>query len=266
MTSNFFDRVDMPNRFVYQRDVTPFCSHSTVLFAILGYLLSILLLQALMRGRPPISLGFLSKIHNLNLCIGSLIMFMGAAYEAYKEYNHTGSAQFLVCLPMGFQPKGGVYFWSYVYYLSKFYEFLDTAILVLRGKGLNFLHVFHHAFVILMAYLWLDAAQSLQTLGLLANTAIHVVMYLYYFLVSCGYKPAWKQLVTKSQIVQFLISFISLIPFMSYHMSNLEGCSGVGALLFNAMFNFALIMLFGNFFKNAYSANGSAKNANNKSD
>jgi hypothetical protein len=37
--------------------------------------------------------------------------------------------------------------------------------------------VFHHSIVVVMAYLWLEAAQSLQQIALLTNTGIHVMMY-----------------------------------------------------------------------------------------
>lgn len=30
--------------------------------------------------------------------------------------------------------QGGLYFWSYVYYLSKYYELLDTVVLILKVK------------------------------------------------------------------------------------------------------------------------------------
>lgn len=33
-------------------------------------------------------------------------------------------------------PQGGLYFWSYIYYLSKFYEFFDTILNVLKVRYL----------------------------------------------------------------------------------------------------------------------------------
>lgn len=60
--------------------------------------------------------------------------------------------------------------------LSQFYELLDTVLRVLKAQPLSFLHLFHHAVVLLMSYGWLQFAQSLQVIGLLTNTGIHVVM------------------------------------------------------------------------------------------
>jgi len=236
--------------FRYDPSVTPFCERKTVLIISVSYVLVMLILQEFRRGKRPMDLGPIPKLHNINLCLGSLAMFLGAAYEAYKEYQVANDARFIFCLPIGFEVKGALYFWSYIYYLSKYYELFDTVILVLRGKGLNFLHVFHHAFVIMMAYLWLECAQSLQTIALLTNTFIHVIMYMYYFLVSCGYHPSWKKLITQAQIVQFIFSFMCLVPFGLHYRDG--GCSGSAALLFNAAFNAALIVLFGNFFKKSY--------------
>ena len=73
-----------------------------------------------------------------------------------------------------------------------------------QAKKLTFLHVFHHATVVPMAWLWLHSSQSLQTVALLTNTFVHVVMYYYYYRSSIGSPPRWKKLVTNIQIVQFV--------------------------------------------------------------
>lgn len=39
----------------------------------------------------------------------------------------------------------GVSFWGWFFYLSKFYEVLDTAIILLKGKRSSFLQTYHHA-------------------------------------------------------------------------------------------------------------------------
>lgn len=65
-------------------------------------------------------------------------------------------------MPQDTQPKGQLFFWSYMYYLSKYYEFIDTLLLLLRKKATSALHVFHHALVLLMAWLWVDQVQTLQ--------------------------------------------------------------------------------------------------------
>ena len=48
-------------------------------------------------------------------------------------------------------------------------------------------------------------------------------------------------------------SFVNAIPFIYLHCTKPGGCGGKAALLFNATFNLALVLLFGNFFKRNYS-------------
>ena len=38
------------------------------------------------------------------------------------------------CADVSYDLQGGLYFWSYVYYLSKFYEFFDTILNVLKVR------------------------------------------------------------------------------------------------------------------------------------
>lgn len=83
--------------------------------------------------------------------------------------------------------------------------------LFMQKKPLSFLHVFHHATVIPMAYFWLADAQSLQQIALLTNTFIHVLMYFYYFLCSLGRGPNWKRLITNAQIVQFVFRYATSV-------------------------------------------------------
>ena len=59
-----------------------------------------------------------------------------------------------------------------------------------------------HTQVLLMAWFWLEYAQSLQFIGLLFNTSVHVVMYYYYFRRVLGWPVWWKRYVTTFQIVQ----------------------------------------------------------------
>ena len=78
---------------------------------------------------------------------------------------------------------------AYAYYLSKYVELLDTVILALKGKPLSFLHVFHHASMPIMCWLWIVDRQSMQEIALLTNTLIHVIMYYYYYRCAVGKPP-----------------------------------------------------------------------------
>jgi GNS1/SUR4 family len=131
--------------------------------------------------------------------------------HAPQQHQARGSLDFFFCIPPQTAPRGRLFLWSYVYYLSKFWEFVDTLFLLLKKKPTSFLHVFHHALVVVMAWLWVDQAQTLHWAGLLINTAVHVVMYSYYFETVWGKSPWWKRCITSFQIIQFATRCVTAI-------------------------------------------------------
>ena len=163
------------------------------------YVAVIMLLNAVMKQ------GFATKplqaVHNLILCLGSLAMFAGTLLETVRRSNEEGSARWLFCEDVKTEARGGLWFWSYVYYLSKYYELLDTVLQLLKGRPPPHfaLHVYHHAVVLLMAHSWLEYVQTLSFIGLLFNTLVHVIMYYYYFLRVLGYEVWWKKYVTQAR-------------------------------------------------------------------
>ena len=100
---------------------------------------------------------------------------------------HSGPA-WIVCEDPTTEPKGPLFFWSYMYFLSKFYELLDTVLQMLKGRRPPhyFLHVYHHVVVMFTTWGWLEYGMTLQYIGMLWNTFVHVVMYYYYYLKSQG--------------------------------------------------------------------------------
>ncbi len=95
-------------------------------------------------------------LHNAILCILSAAMFLGAGYEAYRRIRYslfcrpgqrirapahavlhcrTDGVRWMFCEETSKEAKGAIYFWTYVYYLSKFQEFIDTFFKVSRPGG-----------------------------------------------------------------------------------------------------------------------------------
>jgi len=99
----------------------------------------------------------------------------------------------------------------YIYYLSKFSEFIDTFCFVARKKfnQVSTLHVIHHG--IMPMSVW-PGARFLpgghSSFFSLFNVSVHIVMYFYYMLAAFGpqYQKYlwWKQYLTTLQIVQFV--------------------------------------------------------------
>ncbi|KAL3909837.1 MAG: hypothetical protein SGPRY_009284 [Prymnesium sp.] len=174
-------------------------------------------------------------------------MAVATLREALRRSASEGSGRWLFCENPHAQPDGPLYFCSYLYYLSKYYELLDTALQLLKGRAPPHfgLHVYHHSLVLLMAWGWLEYVQSLQYIGLLFNTSVHVVMYYYYFLKAKGVDVWWKRFVTKFQIFQFAISLCCFCVTAAMIANGAE-CAGTGMLLLNLVFNVTLLFQFSN--------------------
>ncbi|KAK7412071.1 hypothetical protein VNO78_03517 [Psophocarpus tetragonolobus] len=196
----------------------------------------------------------MSAVHNLILLLLSLVMGLGCGLSLV---THTPDLRWAVCFPQGTPPRGPLFFWAYMFYLSKILEFLDTLFIVVSGsmRRLSFLHVYHHATVVLMCYIWLNTSQSLFPIALLTNASVHVIMYSYYFLCAIGIRPSWKRALTNCQILQFLFSFAVSLLMLHFHFSSPSGCSGISGWCFNALFNASLFALFLNFHRKSYAHN-----------
>ncbi|PWA33546.1 hypothetical protein CCH79_00007447, partial [Gambusia affinis] len=97
--------------------------------------------------------------------------------------------------------------------LSGGIEYLDTVFFILRKKfnQVTFLHVYHHCTMFTLWWIgikWVAGGQSF--FGAHMNALIHVLMYLYYGLASCGPKIQkylwWKKYLTIIQMVQFHVT------------------------------------------------------------
>lgn len=181
---------------------------------------------------------------NLFLAIFSLIgAYRTMPHLLYKLFVHQHDEfgwTYTFCeTPMRYYGSGAVGFASVWFVYSKFFEFFDTAILVLRKKPVGFLHWFHHATVLLFCW---DAYRTHQTTGLYfiaMNYFVHAIMYFYYFLTACGYRPKWAPIVTTLQIVQMVIGM--LVSFWHYYLKQYSGRRCHGSVT-NLHFCFAMYL------------------------
>ena len=136
--------------FAWTEGVTPLADKRVVGVTVVAYVAGVLFLKRAMGSSKLSSLGPLPTIHNLILCVWSLAMFVGTALAAVEESSSAssgsggrggrggggagGDASWMLCFPPGTTPTGKLFYWSYVYYVSKFYELLDTVLLVLKGR------------------------------------------------------------------------------------------------------------------------------------
>ncbi|KAI2788660.1 hypothetical protein POX_e06681 [Penicillium oxalicum] len=114
---------------------------------------------------------------------------------------------------------------SYVgwwFYISKFYEIVDTLIILARGKKSSTLQTYHHAGVIICGWATIVYESPLGAIGVFLNSAIHTLMYTYFTLQTLGISVpmSFKRTLTKLQLAQFFIGWIwgYTYLFMSYRI------------------------------------------------
>ncbi|KAL8400390.1 hypothetical protein RB594_000689 [Gaeumannomyces avenae] len=116
----------------------------------------------------------------------------------------------------------GLAFYGWIFYLSKFYEVLDTFIILAKGKLSSTLQTYHHAGA--MMCMWAGMRYMSAPIWMFAfyNSGIHAMMYTYYTITAFSIRvPVFiKRSLTTMQITQFLIgaSYAMLHSFVSYNI------------------------------------------------
>ena len=164
----------------------------------------------------------------------------------------------------------GVHFWVWNFYVSKYYELLDTAILLLKGKPSSFLQTFHHSGSIMGMWIMTTTHAPAAWIFVLFNSFIHTIMYFYYTLTCLGYRPTWKRILTTMQIIQFLVGnplgliyavLPGCLPLENIPPENVIGQilgtqlrSLYACLFVNTFFISSLVILFTDFSRKTYGA------------
>jgi elongation of very long chain fatty acids protein 6 len=148
--------------------------------------------------------------------------------------------------------SGPLGLWIMLFTFSKIPELFDTVLLVLKGKSVEFLHWFHHATV--LWYSW-DAYSSQSSMGIyfaLMNFYVHFIMYFYFYLTACGYKPVWAKLVTLLQISQMFAGAGVCLMVLYYKLSDYECRVGNANLVGGLAIYASYLILFVKFAQKRY--------------
>ena len=141
-----------------------------------------------------------------------------------------------------------------IFYVSKYWEFVDTWILVLKGKKPSFLQVYHH--VGICFNMWVGSATQSAWLIIVVclNSVIHTLMYTYFLIktVSPATKIESAKYLTKAQIGQFFIGCFTGAPILILGDSCVTQSSWFG-IAFMQAYAWGLIALFMAFSKRKYS-------------
>ncbi|KAJ6017439.1 fatty acid elongase [Penicillium sp. IBT 35674x] len=135
------------------------------------------------------------------------------------EFGSSESPELLGSMPMTFMDhpnhiwSAGASYFSWFFYISKFYEVFDTFIILAKGKQSSFLQTYHHAGVMLCMWASVRYASPPALVGILLNSAIHTLMltrgiqYTYFSITALGFRVpvSIKRSLTTLQIGQFLL-------------------------------------------------------------
>ncbi|OIV94772.1 hypothetical protein TanjilG_12985 [Lupinus angustifolius] len=218
-----------------------------------------LIFSFLLRRTRPVPLGPLPALHSLSMSLISVTIFVGIFLSAVAEIRDTRwfwrrsitPFQWLLCFPLGTRPSGRVFFWSYVFYLSRFLHMLRTVFIILRRRKLALFQLFNHSISTFMSFIWLEFSQSFQVLAILFTTFAYSVMYGYRFWTAIGLKSACFNFELNCQIVLLGFNLVSHVGVLLLHFFK-GGCNGIGAWVFNSVLNGAILFLFLNFYVRLY--------------
>ena len=234
------------------------------------YFLSLFVLRLFMKNRPAYCMDKLLATHNFLLCIFSAILSLGQAYEAYRMITEKGLYH-LYCGTFDNNYDYRMARWCIAFYLSKYYELLDTVFLILRKKPLTLLHVFHHALVIPISWMAVHSEIYMGWITAYNNATIHVFMYYYFGVYALGQRPYWKKYLTSLQIIQFILDISTSIPFIIIYFLGYPCRGELYAWVIANLAGFSLLVLFMQFFQRTYTTpqganNTPTRNSNPKKD
>ncbi|KID80083.1 uncharacterized protein G6M90_00g013010 [Metarhizium brunneum] len=114
----------------------------------------------------------------------------------------------------------GLNYYGWIFYLSKFYEVLDTFIILAKGKFSSTLQTYHHAGAMLCMWAGMRYMSAPIWVFVLVNSFIHALMYTYYTLSAFSIRVPMvvKRTLTTMQITQFVVgaSYAILHSFVTY--------------------------------------------------
>ncbi len=220
-----------------------------LIFPIIGSLFYIFILPKITFekvGDPVCRLNFLrsiSGVHNALLCTFSATIFFGCCKVIHEH---------------GIVIKDGYYFQfidfkvlMFLFYLSKYYEYVDTWLIYLKGKKPITLQTYHHVGAVIVWHLCYFYKSDSIFIATMFNSFVHTIMY-WYYCETCMLEPRpyikyMKKYITSMQIIQLVLG--SLLSCVYY---TVESGKSLWAHLIFQLYVIGLIILFTQFAYKTY--------------
>ncbi|XP_030755479.1 elongation of very long chain fatty acids protein AAEL008004-like [Sitophilus oryzae] len=203
-----------------------------------------------MKNRPPFDLKYVMILYNtVQVLVNSYVVYI--CWTAWSVVDTQ-------CTPVDYSNSyWGLKFLkiTYLYFLLKMADLLDTVFFVLRKKNthISFLHTYHHFGMVVLGWIAVKfiGGGHCYFVGL-ANCIVHSILYAYYLLTAYDSKYGrlvWlKKFITQTQLIQF-----GFILFMFTRLLFLQDCGFPKIVsLFLIPQNLFIIALFGDFYIRSY--------------
>ncbi|GER37608.1 GNS1/SUR4 membrane protein family [Striga asiatica] len=221
---------------------------ATAIAAHIAAATSLHLLLRLLRRRRPVQVGPIPALHSLSISLVSAATSAGVLLSAAAEIRdtrwlwrrHRTPFQWLLCFPLGTRHSGRIFFWSYIFYLSRFLHAPRTLLVILKNpQKFPGFQVLNHSVLMCTSFVWLEFSQSFQALAVFSTVAVLALVHGYRFGVEAGF---WREKAAPFSFVA-LCRVILVTASMAWHLGVVilhfwkGGCNGMGAWAFNAVLN-----------------------------
>jgi hypothetical protein len=183
-------------------------------------------------------LRFIVVAHNAFLCLYSLFTFLATApvavdlfVQGYRAAGRDGLNLALCSIPTDTPLLGR---WVYLFYLSKYYEVVDSLILYLKGKRIGNLQSYHHAGALFSMWIAYRFQAQAVWVFVVFNSGVHTLMYAYYFsaALKLPFPRALKRNLTTLQILQIASGTLTV---NTYYVHRLDPAKVYAALSSNSI-------------------------------
>ncbi|SJX60190.1 related to SUR4-elongase, involved in fatty acid and sphingolipid biosynthesis [Sporisorium reilianum f. sp. reilianum] len=152
--------------------------------------------------------------HNILLAAYSGWTFFHAAIRIFSYLfggayagGFAGLTNAYCTVPIADASYAGLGVFTWLFYCSKYYEIIDSVILILKGKPVSNLQSYHHAGAILCMWAAYRYSASAVFIFLLFNSLVHTLMYTYYSMTAMKlpFTGGLKRSMTTIQITQLVV-------------------------------------------------------------
>ncbi len=137
--------------------------------------------------------------------------------------------------------------------MSKYWEFADTFVLIIKNKKPSFLQLYHHAGVVITMWGAVASQGTWVLIVVLLNSGIHTLMYTYFTVKTIWPKLQIRQAkyLTSAQILQFFTGITYTLPLQLFGKDCDSDASRM-VCFFMDLYAVGLIVLFAAFAKKKY--------------